>query len=79
MKFGKFIKRGGHSVGHLFKGAGNKLEGAVHDVYSDYTGAVSFVGKNLVKDVGKVTSAVTSPLLWIVVGGVVLVFLMNKN
>lgn len=78
-KFGKFMKRGGHSIGHVFKSVDHKVEGSIHDVYTDYKGAVSFAGKHLIKDVDNVSSALSSPFIWIAVGGVVLVVLMNKK
>ena len=86
---GKSIKKGSHSISNTFKSGGKKLEGAVSDVYHDVSGGVSnvysdvksagsYVGKHVINDVDTLTDALSSPLLWIVVGGVVILIVVNR-
>lgn len=85
MTAGKFFKNVGHSVsqgsksiGHVFEGGAKKVEGAVSDVYHDSTSAIAYTGKHIINDVDTLTNTLSNPLLWLVVGGVAIVFLMNK-
>ena len=70
--------KGSKSIGHVFTNTGKKIEGAVSDVYHDTTSAASYAGKHIIKDVDTLSSAISSPMLWLVVGGVVIVVLMRR-
>ena len=75
---GKEIKKSSHSSKNTFKSAGKKFEGAVHQVYHDGKKAVGTVGKHALKDVDNISSTLSNPLIWIAVGGVAIVFLINR-
>ena len=86
MSAGKFFKKAGHSVskgsksiGHVFSTAGKKYEGAISDVYYDGKTAVGYTGKHLINDVDTVTNAISSPMLWLVVGAVAIAFLTSRR
>ena len=72
------IESGSKSIGHVFSSAGNTIKGSVSDVYHDTRSAVSYTGKHLIDDVDSLTSMISNPLLWVVVGGVVLVVLTRR-
>lgn len=75
---GNTIKQGSKSVGHVFSEGGKKIEGAVSDVYHDGRSAVSYTGKHLINDVDQISSALSSPMVW-VVGGVLIILVLNQN
>lgn len=74
----KTFDKGSKSISHVFQEGGKKIEGAVSDVYHDTTSAVSYTGKHLINDVDNLSSMISNPLLWVVVGGVVLVVLTRR-
>ena len=87
---GHSVSQGSKSIGHVFSSGEKKIEGAVSDVYHDGKGAVgqvykdsrtavSYSGKHLINDVDTLTNAVSSPMLWIVVGVVAIAFLNNRR
>lgn len=87
---GKTINHGAKSVGHVFTNTGNNISkgvgevyhditGGVSDVYGDVKGVVGYAGKHAINDMDNITNALSSPVLWIVVGGVVLVVLLNQK
>ena len=85
MSIGKFFKKVGHSVskgsksiGHVFKDAGHTVGKTVSSVYKDGKSAVSFTGKHLVGDVDKISSTLSSPILYIGLAGVGLLLLTRK-
>ena len=85
MSVGKFFKKVGHtvskgskSIGHVFKGAGHTITKGVSTVYNDGKSAVSFAGKHVIGDVDKLSSALSSPIVWIAVAGVGLFLLTRK-
>ena len=82
---GKFVSHSASSIGHTISQPYNDVKSVVSDVgkagsqvYKDGRSAVAFTGKHLVQDVDNLSSALTSPMLWIVVGGVVVVLLLNR-
>ena len=86
---GHTIKKGSNSIGHVFEASEKKAEKVVSQVYKDSKGAVgqvykdgrsaaSYTGKHVVQDVDNLTNALSSPILWLVAGGVVLVVLTRK-
>ena len=88
-KLGKVFKNAGHSVGNLFKSGGKTITGAISDVYNDtkhatggvykdIKGATKYAGKHLINDVDNISSALSSPLLYIGVGVVVIMFLSRR-
>lgn len=85
MSVGKFFKSVGHtiskgskSVSHVFKDAGHTVSKSVSTVYNDGKSAISYTGKHVIGDVDKLSSALSSPMIWIAVGGVALVLLLKK-
>ena len=85
MSVGKFFKKAGHSIskgsksiGHVFKDTGHSISKGVSSVYKDGKSVVSYTGKHLIGDVDNLSNALSSPVLWILVGGVVLVILLKK-
>ena len=85
MSVGKFFKHAGHSVskssksvGNVFKHTGHDIKKGVSSVYNDGKSAVSYTGKHLIGDVDNISSALSSPLLYIAIGGVALVILMRS-
>ena len=85
MSVGKFFKHAGHSVskgsksiGNVFKHTGHDIKKGVSSVYKDGKSAVSYTGKHLIGDVDNLSSALSSPLLYIAIGGVALVILMKS-
>ena len=86
---GHSIESGSKSIAHVFTGAGNTVKSSVSDVYHDSRSAVSsvyhdtktaaaYTGKHLINDVDSLTNMISNPLLWVVVGGVVLVVLTRR-
>ena len=82
---GKFVSHSASSVGKTIATPYNDVKSVVSDVgkagsqvYKDGRSAVSFTGKHLINDVDNLSSALSSPMLWIVVGGVVVVLLLNR-
>ena len=82
---GKFFKDAGHtiskgskSIGHVFESGAKKVEGAVSDVYKDGKSAVSYTGKHLINDVDNVSNALSNPMMWIVIGGVLIVVMTRR-
>ena len=82
---GKFVSHSASSIGNTITQPYNDVKSVVTDVgkagsqvYKDGRSAVSYTGKHLINDVDNLSSALTSPMLWIVVGGVVIVVLMNR-
>ena len=85
MGVGKFFKDAGHSIskgsksiGHVFESGAKKVVGGVSDVYKDGKSAVAYTGKHLIKDVDNVSNALSNPMLWVVVGGVVILVLTRR-
>ena len=85
MSIGKFFKKVGHtvskgskSIGHVFKDTGHALGKTVSTVYKDGKSAVSYTGKHLVGDVDKISSTLSSPILYIGVAAVGLLILSRK-
>lgn len=86
---GHSVSQSSKSIGHVFTSAGKKVEDSVSDVYhdgksavgsvyKDGRSAVAYSGKHLINDVDTVANALSSPLLWIVVGGVAIVILSRR-
>ena len=75
---GHTISKGSKSVGHVFESGEKKAEKAISQVYKDGRSAVSYAGKHAVNDVDTLTNTLSSPLLWVVAGGVVIVVLLNR-
>ena len=85
MSIGKFFKSVGHSVskgsksiGHVFKDTGHAIGKSVSTVYKDGKSAVSFTGKHLIGDVDKLSSTLSSPILYIGIAAVGLLLLTRK-
>ena len=72
------VSNTGHDVSHGVKSAGHNISKGVSSVYKDGKSAVSYTGKHLIGDVDNLSSALSSPILWIAVGGVALVILLKK-
>ena len=68
-----------HSIGHLFKSGGNLVKNSVGDVYKDVKGAVKYTGKHLIKDVDKVSSTLSNPMLYIGIAVVGIIFLTTQK
>ena len=82
---GKFVSHSASSIGNTITQPYNDVKSVVTDVgkagsqvYKDGRSAVGFAGKHLINDVDNLSSALSSPMLWIVVGGVVVVLLLNR-
>ena len=82
---GHTVSQGSKSIGHVFTGGANAVSDVYHDVtgavstvYKDGRSAVSYTGKHAIKDVDTLTNAISSPMMWIVVGGVVILLLANR-
>ena len=82
---GKMISHSASSVAHTVTQPYRDVRSMVSDVgsagatvYKDGRSAVAYTGKHLISDVDNLSSALTSPILWIVVGGVVVVLLLNR-
>ena len=82
---GKMISHSASSVGKTITQPYRDVKSVVEDVgkagsqvYKDGRSAVSYTGKHLINDVDNLSSALTSPMLWIVVGGVVVILLVNR-
>ena len=82
---GKFVSHSASSIGHTISQPYNDVKSVVNDVgkagsqvYKDSRTAVSYAGKHLISDVDNLSSMLSSPMLWIVVGGVVVVVLLNR-
>ena len=75
---GHSISKGSKSIGHVFSKGEHKIEGAVSDVYHDAKGAVKYTGKHLINDVDTVSNTLSSPLLWIA-GGALVLFVMSQR
>ena len=75
---GHTISKGSKSIGHVFESGSKTAEKAVSQVYKDTRTAVGYAGKHAVDDMDSITSSLSNPMLWIVVGGVVVVVLLNK-
>ena len=82
---GKFVSHSASSIGNTITQPYNDVKSVVTDVgkagsqvYKDGRSAVAYTGKHIISDVDNLSSALTSPMLWIVVGGVVVVVLMNR-
>ena len=67
-----------HNISHSMKTAGHNISKGVSTIYKDGKSAVSFAGKHLINDVDNLSSALSSPIIWIAVGGVILVILLKK-
>ena len=87
---GHSVSKASHSITHLVTEPANKIEGAVSDVYKDaksagtgvykdVKGAVGYTGKHLINDVDDISSALSNPMIYIAIGVVVVVVLMNKK
>ena len=76
---GHSISTSSKSIGNVFSKGGKKFEGVVHDVYHDAKGAVSYAGKHLIKDVDNVRNTLSSPLLYIGLGIVAVVFMTQRR
>ena len=86
---GHIVKSAGHSVGNLFKSTGKTIKDATSDVYSDTKHAISgvygdvksvtsYAGKHIITDVDKISSALSSPLLYVAIGAVIFIYLSRK-
>ena len=75
---GKEIKSGSKSIGHVFEDAGHDIKKGWSQVYKDGKGAVSYSGKHLINDVDNISSALSSPILWIVAGGAIILIVANR-
>ena len=82
---GKFVSHSANSIGHTIAQPYNDVKSVVSDVgkagsqvYKDGRSAVSYTGKHAIKDVDTLTNAISSPMMWIVVGGVVILVLANR-
>ena len=85
MSIGKFFKSVGHtvskgskSIGHVFKSAGHTVSKGVSTVYNDGKSAVSFAGKHVIGDVDKLSSALSSPIVYIGIAAVVVLLVTRK-
>ena len=85
MSVGKFFKKAGHSiskgsksVSHVFKDAGHTVSKSVSTVYKDGKSAVSYTGKHLIGDVDSLTSTISSPILWVGIAGLGILFISRK-
>ena len=67
-----------HSISHGAKTAGHNISKGVSSVYSDAKSAVSYTGKHLIGDVDSISSMLSSPILYIAIGGIVLIYLMKN-
>ena len=65
-------KKGSHSIGHLFKHS-------VGGVYKDVKSGVKYTGKHLIKDVDKVSSTLSNPMIYIAIGVVGIIFLTTQK
>ena len=82
---GKFVSHSASSIGHTIATPYNDVKSVVSDVgkagsqvYKDSRSAVSFAGKHLISDVDNISSMLSNPMIYIVGGVVIVVFLMNK-
>lgn len=86
---GHSISKGSKSIGHVFQDAGHGISKGVKNaghgisktasgLYNDGKSAVSYAGKHLIGDVDSLSSALSSPIIWIAVGGLVLL-IYNKS
>ena len=86
---GHTISQGSKTITNVFTGGTSSVTGAVGTVYHDGTSAVStlykdgrsavsFAGKHAINDVDTLANAISNPLMWIVVGGVIIVVLANR-
>lgn len=89
MSVGKFFKSVGHSVSqgsksithvvsHTASNAANTVKKSVSTVYNDAKSATSYAGKHLIGDVDSISSMLSSPILYIAIGGIVLIYLMKN-
>ena len=78
-RLGHSVSKGSKSIGHVFSKGGKKIEGAVHNVYHDAKSAVSYTGKHLINDVDNVSNTLSSPLLYIGLGLVAVVFMTQRR
>lgn len=81
----KHHSQGSHSITHLFKDIGHTTSKGIKTIgkgattiYKDTRSAVAYTGKHLINDVDKVSSALSSPMLLIGVGAVVVILMMNR-
>jgi hypothetical protein len=86
---GKTVKNGSNSISHVFTDGEKKAEKAVGQIYKDGKKGVSqiyrdgrsataYTGKHIIGDVDNLTNALSSPVLWIAIGGVAIVVLTRR-
>lgn len=75
---GNDIKSGSRSIGHVFEDTGKDIKKGWTQVYKDGRSAVSYGGKHLINDVDNISNALSSPILWLVAGGVVILVIANR-
>ena len=86
---GHSISHSSKSVGHLFSDPVNNVQNGVATVYKDARSgvstvyhdgrsAVSYTGKHIIGDVDNLTSALSSPVMWIAIGGVALLLITRR-
>ena len=89
LHLGKTFKHANHSVSHLFKHTGHSISKVVMHtghtigkgvgtIYKDTKSVVAYTGKHLIKDVDKISSTLSSPILIIGVGAIALILILNR-